>query len=465
MTVGKGLAALILLLGVVPAAAQERIDLSQAINYALSQNKQLGRAELLVKSAQLREADAKAEFLPNIGPDVTSSQSAGQSDVRYGLRTSQKLILGTLLSVSGGGVTTATSGDVHSRPSIRATIEQPIFRNFGSLIHGEAIRQASSGVKTARRRYELQKADLVLDVVQTYENILRLEQQVHADHESFRRNDALYRVTKAKEGVGKTTRVDTLRVELLRGQASIRLEASQGRLTSIQREFAELLGFSHGAVFELRPTALLDLQPAQPDEAVRVALETRLDYAQVIQDHEDAVRGTRIAKRGLWPDLRATAGYDDFPTTTTSSSGAIPFGRPLWFFGISSGAEFNLSRARIAVDQAQVAEKSASQAIELERLLIERQVKQQLEGYRRAVAELRIAEQNFELAAGRAKLAGRLFTVGRGDNFAVTDAEVALSQAESQLFSARSEASVSAYQLSRVLGTLVEAPRELRPKP
>ena len=117
------------------------------------------------------------------------------------------------------------------------------------------------------------------------------------------------------------------------------------------------------------------------------------------------------------------------------------------------------------MDQAQVAEKSASQAIELERLLIERQVMQQLEGYRRAVAELRIAEQNFELAAGRAKLAGRLFTVGRGDNFAVTDAEVALSQAESQLFSARSEASVSAYQLSRVLGTLVEAPRELRPKP
>jgi outer membrane protein TolC len=271
-------------------------------------------------------------------------------------------------------------------------------------------------------------------------------------------------VTQAREGLGKTTRVDSLRVELLRGQALARLEAGQERLTSAQRDFAELLGFPPDRVFELTPAPALELQVPGSEEAVKIALENRLDYAQAIQDYDDAVRGAILAGRRLTPDMRVTVSYDDFPSTATAF-GSVPTGSPLWFVGISSPTDFNITKERVALDQAKVTQTSTSQAIDLIKLSIARQVQQQLEVYRKARAALTIADQNLVIATRRAKLAKSLFEFGRGDNFSVTDAEVAFLQAESQLFSARADTSITAYQLSRVLGKIVDVADDLKPGP
>jgi outer membrane protein TolC len=454
----------VLLFAAGPIAAQERLDLPLAINYAVSQNKALARVRLSIDSGQLREADAAADFKPNILPDFASSRTAGQDAVRYGVRGTTKLDWGTVLNVGVGAVTVKGAGESQTRGSVRFEVQQPIFRNFGSSVAREPLLQAASDLRSARRKYELQKADLVLEVVQTYENILRIGQQVQADRESAKRNDDLYRVTQAREGLGKTTRVDSLRVELLRGQALARLEAGQERLTSAQRDFAELLGVPPDTVFELTPAPALELQVQGSEEAVKIALENRLDYAQAIQDYDDAVRGAILAGRRLTPDMRVTVSYDDFPSTATAF-GSVPTGSPLWFVGISSPTDFNITKERIALDQAKVTQTSTSQAIDLIKLSIARQVQQQLEVYRKARAALTIADQNLVIATRRAKLAKSLFEFGRGDNFSVTDAEVAFLQAESQLFSARADTSITAYQLSRVLGKIVDVADDLKPGP
>ena len=54
-----------------------------------------------------------------------------------------------------------------------------------------------------------------------------------------------------------------------------------------------------------------------------------------------------------------------------------------------------------------------------------------------------------------------LFEAGRGSADSVSDAESDLSGAELAELAARREASVSAYRLLHVLGTLVPAPRDL----
>jgi outer membrane protein TolC len=162
--------------------------------------------------------------------------------------------------------------------------------------------------------------------------------------------------------------------------------------------------------------------------------------------------------------MRVTVSYDDFPSTATAF-GSVPTGSPLWFVGISSPTDFNITKERIALDQAKVTQTSTSQAIDLIKLSIARQVQQQLEVYRKARAALTIADQNLVIATRRAKLAKSLFEFGRGDNFSVTDAEVAFLQAESQLFSARADTSITAYQLSRVLGKIVDVADDLKPGP
>lgn len=310
----------------------------------------------------------------------------------------------------------------------------------------------------------MQKADLVLDVVTTYENILRLKHQVRSDEESFKRMDALYRLTRAKEVLGRTTRIDTLRVELLRGQALFRLEADQERLSSLQRDLAELLGFPPDTVFDLKPTSLLEFDLPPSEEVVGTALKNRLDYAQVLQDHEDTVRGVHIAKKRLLPGLKLIARHE-WVGQGPDFSDATRLDESIWFVGLSVDTDLNLTQERAAYGQARIEKASASETIKIIQLSIARQVLQRLQAYRRAQAEVKIAGRNFELTAARAKLARQLFELGRADNFSATDAEEAYLLAENQLLLAQAEASISGYRLSHASGTLIEAPLNLKPKP
>jgi outer membrane protein TolC len=444
----------------VVAHAQQHLNLSGAIELALKQNPELTRTGMGLESARLREADADLDFRPTILPEFASSRFGSDSASRVGVRATQKFDLGTTVSGSVGEVHSSLDGG-HLRPSKRFEIQQALFRNFNAEANRFGIYQAASASIAARRRYELEKADLVLRVVQTYENILRLQYQLSADREAYRRQDALHRLTEAKELAGKTNSVDTLRVALLRGQAEARLEADAERLVSAQRDLTGYLGLPMDTSFDLQAENALELDLPTAAQAVDVALENRLDYIQAIQDYEDARRAARIAGRRTLPDVRLTVSYDDFPTTSTSF-GSVPFGKPLWFVGLSVPTDYNLSRERIAVQQARIAEGSAEQAMAVLKTAIARQVMQQLQTYQRSLAELKIAERNLDLAERRAKVARAMFELGRGDNFSATDAEVSLVQAESQLFAARTDASISAYQFARVLGQIVEVPAELK---
>jgi outer membrane protein TolC len=289
-----------------------------------------------------------------------------------------------------------------------------------------------------------------------------LGSQIQSDESFYNRLEKLYRLTQAREKQGRNTRVDSLRVELQRGQALSRLENNRERLYSTQQDFAELLGFDPAQTFRLDtpPRFTFDIPPIE--EAVRIALENRLDYAQVLQDLQDARRGVKIARRRLHPALNLVARYerfgegDGFSEVSTLDEDTV-------LFGLSTDADFNQARERASFGQAVIDEESGRQIIRIREVSIAREVQQQLAAHRRAQTDVSIAGRNFRLADNRARLARRLFESGRGDNLSVTDAEDAYVQAQAQLLAATAEASISTYRILRVLGTLMEFPEELKP--
>ena len=134
----------------------------------------------------------------------------------------------------------------------------------------------------------------------------------------------------------------------------------------------------------------------------------------------------------------------------------------IWFFGLSATTDFNRARARTALRNAKIDKTITLQDIKALELSIELQVRQHIRAYELARTEIKIAEINLTNAAARVKFARRLFDLGRGDNFSVTDAEDALFQAKTRLFSTRAQASIQSYRLSRALGTLIAAPSDLK---
>ncbi|MBN1669529.1 MAG: TolC family protein [Kiritimatiellae bacterium] len=445
-----------------PAAEPERLDVSSAISRALKRNRHLARAAKLVQSRKLDVDAARAAFAVRVIPNTSLGIGDDNGIWDYGLRAVKRLGWGTDVQLGARVLGTELDEDTAlHRASLDVEVYQPLFRRFGPLVHREPIAQAGSALQEARRRYEQQKADLVVDVVSTYEAVIRLERQITAEESFLQRADRLYRLTRARERQGHTTRVDTLRVELQRGQAALALESSREMLNTTRRNLAEQLGVPLNTVFALVPPPLLDMRLPPVEEAVAVALANRLDYAQALADHEDSRRRLRIAARDLYPDVGLTTRYERYGEgEDVSDAGRLD--QEGWFVGLAAGRDFNPARDRVSVAQAEIGEWAAKETVSLTALTITRQVQEALAAYRRATTDIGTAERNETLAEGRARLARRLFKLGRGDNFAVTDAEQAYVLAQNRALSARAEASLAGYRLLRALGTLIEYPQELK---
>ena len=146
--------------------------------------------------------------------------------------------------------------------------------------------------------------------------------------------------------------------------------------------------------------------------------------------------------------------------TVSSASG---FDQNNWSIGLQSDSDLWSGKEKISYQHAQLDERTALADIETARRLIERQVRQQWLEQARAAAEVRLAQRNRSVAEARLRLARRLFEMGRGDNFTVTDAEQQFQQAETAWLTAQCDVAVAGYKLRRLLGTLIECPDELKP--
>jgi outer membrane protein TolC len=94
---------------------------------------------------------------------------------------------------------------------------------------------------------------------------------------------------------------------------------------------------------------------------------------------------------------------------------------------------------------------------------VEIDVKREIRAYRRALANHTIALRNTDLAAKRLELAEAMYRMGSVENVNVSDAETAFADATASELAARAEASLAGYRALRSMGTLVEAPHDLRP--
>jgi len=440
------------------------LDINSAIKYALSQNKKLLRKATETDASVYSLEEADSEFLTRWRPELSVGYSNGNEEHGLGLRSSKKFGTGARLTTSGNILEEFDddAGAMIDRGTIKVELDQPIFRRYGTMVNRAAILQAGNDLKTAQRIYEQQKSDLIIEVVELYESLGSLKRMITIDRKFLERMEGLYKITRSKEIVGRTTRIDTLRVELLHGQAASRLEGGMERYDTAMRDLAELLGFSHDTVFELTPVPALEIDIPAPEEAIRTALRNRLDYAQVLQDHEDASRAARIARRNLLPDLKMIVS-NEWTGEGSDTSDALDLDENKFFVGLSANTDINRAAERARLGKSLALESSAAETIRIVELSIAREVHRLLMSFRRSREELKIAGNNLSLASARLKLAKRLYDIGRINNFSVTDAEEAYLHSETELLDTRSETITSGYRFLQAMGILLEVPPSLKP--
>jgi len=439
------------------------ITLEEAISIALSGNRDLASLELDLNGRVLSAESARYQFAYNLGPVAGAIARDSSEALRYGVVGSKEISVGTEFETGIQAVQTDYEDSDMSRSGIaHFQVSQPLFRDWGKLVNQENIVQADSRVTAARRVLELRKSDLIVQIVETCQGLLRYQRLIADEQISIDRYERLYRLTRAREKQGRATQVDRLRVELFKGQAESRKASSEEQLRSLQAEFSNQLGVSPDQL--LMPAESADLRLALPErnDAIRIALSNRLDYAQALQDQVDTKRGMRIAQKQLQPRAYLVARYERLGEGIDWGE-AWAFDQDGWNIALSTDSDFFLREERLGVRQAGLDETSAALRIEEVDALIRRQIDQALSACRRAESEQDIAQRNVEVASQRANLAQRLFDKGRVDHTSATDAEIELLDARTKLLNARAEAVIAGYKLLRMMGILVESPEDLKP--
>jgi len=451
------------LVGGAVLGQEEEIDLERAIDLALRQNRDLKMLELTVNQRQLSVTRTRADFRYTVRPEAEAAKGSEDESVRYGFSIGRKLALGTEARVR---VDVQHSGgedlEDRYRNTVKLELHQPLLRDFGRLVNLESVWQAESRVMAGRRELELKRTDLVVRIAELHEELVKLQRRQDYDRQSLERLERFVRLTRARERQGRATHLDVLRAELRLGNAQVRLNATLERLEAARAEYAELLGLTSGKMFIVRPGPVLEIATTDLETATATALSNRLDYAQILQDRRDALRGVKIARRNLWPDVRLISSFarigDDH-----SAAEAAKLDDTVWFVGLAGGVDWPQVQPRTALESALISEQICNLKIETIQLAVKRQVAQNLLAYRRALADVPLEERNYRAAWDRLRLARRMFDMGRTDSFSVANAEDENQDAEDRWAAAEGAARVAAYRLLRVLGTLIEYPEDLKP--
>ena len=285
------------------AAPQISLNLSQAIDLALKQNKTLHLASLSVIDSEHRKEIARAAYLPHIANDsgvhhVTELAGIDIPAGAFGVPAATGAIPAHPIFIDQGGHTSYTSG---------TQLEQSITQMFKIR---ESNRAARADVDTAEIQLTRDENEVALKVRNLYCGLLLAQLKLQAATE-----EVMAREVKHQEDTDAVTNGKALEVTELESQATT-LQAQQDVLVQrlsthdLMLSLDDLLGLPLNSKLQLDPDpAGVAIQIPAHDEGLRIAHERSPAILAAKQAVIKAKAGLAAAKDAYIPDVTGTARY------------------------------------------------------------------------------------------------------------------------------------------------------------
>jgi outer membrane protein TolC len=285
------------------ANAPVELTLSQAIDLALQQNRQIKLAQLAVVDSEHKKTIARSAYFPQIKNEstvlhITELEGVSFPAGAFGSPPATGPIPAQHLVIDQGGLTAYTSG---------TGLAQPLTQMF--KIH-ESNRAATADINSAKIQVNQAENEIALKVRQLYYGILIAQLK-----EQAAKGEVDASQVKLQESTDAVTQGKALEVAALDSRAAL-LDAKQTALTqSLQAqdltlELDDLLGLPLATRLQLNedPSASAASIPPR-EECVRIAREQSPDIRTAQQAVEKAKAGLAAAKDAYIPDITGIARY------------------------------------------------------------------------------------------------------------------------------------------------------------
>ena len=442
-----------------PAVQAPELTLQEAEAQALARNHTL--------ASSLRDAEAAAQRVgqsaASLYPSVAVTANASHSDV-FGAGAATSTVVTT--PGTGANIPVVVSGNQKgtSRDSLNTTLTAR--QTVLDFARPYQLEQARQNEQVALAQLDGVRQDVLLVVRKAWftafidQTVLEIRREAVANRQT--------RLAQARGlyAGGTKARIDVAKAEADLAQAQ--LQAVQAE-TQLQVDWVSLnvaMGLALPSPYRLVADPRWDAAPELDSERlVRVALASRPE-----------LRALQARLRGQIAALRAIGG-NGLPTlsanTTVGGSGSPTPLDGTWSLGLSLNWSVFDGFLRAYQDgEARANARSLAEQFERQRMVVYQEVATRIVQVRQAAAQIEAARSALSSAQESYRLASSRYQAGVGTSLEVSDAELALSQAQTDLASAISGLRNSRAELTRALGLEdldrlpgPEAPVELDPIP
>lgn len=415
-------------------------------------------ADLLQQYAALvRESGAE------LGWDEPRTEIDGERSIGAGATTGMELLL------KGGGrialgltsnvlrYLTGGSADANST-SLTATFTQPLLRGAGKDIAAERLTQAERDLLYALREFTQFRKDFTVEICSAYYGVLRDRDVVRNSYQSYLNFQKSAARERAFAEVGRRTQAELGRME----QAELSAENSWVNAMRSYNEgvdrFKIQLGLSTDAKLALDDRELATLRekglkhPALSDEdAVKVALATRLDLYTEQDQVEDAERKIKVAANALKPGLDLVVRAS---TTTPDPLDDLQLESGNWSLGADVDLPFDQKAERNNYRASLISHEQALRNRSLSEDNVKLQVRAAWRNLDQARRNYEVALKGVELNRRRVEEQNLLAELGRATVLNQVDAQQDLTAAQNDLTAALVAHNIARLEFWRDMGIL-----------
>ena len=409
--------------------AEEILTLESCMNLALANNQDLKIAQERILESQGRKQEAFGNFLPRL--------SALGSYTR--LKESPKMNI-----FFGGTEQSFELGPEHLY-STQLTLMQPLF-SWGKIYHRD--KQARLNHRLVNEEYKGVKNGLIFDVKRAFYNVLLAKQFVLIAKEAMDVADSHYKTTQAlyKEGRVSDYDVSRAKVQLVNNQT--KLIKAKNNLKLAKEELSILLNTKLEEDWEVRGEFPFEKREVILEDALAKALGERSEIRQLAIQGEMGEISIKLARAENRPNLDFLVNYQytnpfyNREEWGGSWNAIISLNFPL-FSGLSDVGR--VKQAKAGLEQVKILRSQVEEKIKLE-------VRRASFDMEEAQERIEAQSENVDLARANLRIADERHRQGLMSEIELRDAQLSLTQAETDYFQALYDYNVASVFLDRAIG-------------
>ena len=404
------------------------VELADALRYGVSRNREYqGQKETLYVQA-LNLTLSRHQFAPIFTAAGTGTQDRNQVETgvnqfitdttetytgsigfsmlsRIGTRIAADLSSDFIRFVTGGLRETTES-------KLAVTLTQPLLRGAGYLAVSEVLTQDERSTLYAVRDFTQYRKSFTVDLTSQYFQTLQARDKTKNAYLAYQASKQTVEREKGMQEANKRTLPSLLQLEQAMLQYQVRW------LTAIQSYEQQLDDLKIQLAIPVQTPVMLDDEelkrlaladpPGTLDEALQMAMTTRLDLWNSRDSLEDANRQVRVAKQELLPTLNALVGYE--VTGDPKSVGPnLDYKRRKVSIGADVDLHLDKKAERNILRAAEVNQQAARRALDLAEENVRRQIRADWRNLTLARQQYDLAVQDLELSERRLEVESDFF--------------------------------------------------------